>query len=281
MNFRCTAMVLVLIIIASVLANFAAYAGSHPVFRDRSEISQKPDLSGIDRLRFLTTTDFPPFNHTDANGRLAGFNIDLARDICDVLKIDRECQVQAIPFSELQNALANRQGDAIIAGLAATPKTRDRFLFTRSYFQFPARFVTKRDKADGFWANPSLEGKRVGVIGSSNHEKMLRAYFPDASTVVYSRADWMFDDLREGRIDGVFYDGMRLAVWLGGSSSQKCCVFAGDAYFATDYLGSGLSIAVRKDRRDLADALDYALGYLEENGKTSELYLRYFPVGFY
>jgi polar amino acid transport system substrate-binding protein len=197
------------------------------------------------------------------------------------LNITRGCEVQAIPFSELQDALASGQGDAIIAGLAANTQTRARFLFTRSYFQFPARFVTRKEKAENFWSNGSLSEKRIGVISGSAHEKMFRAFFPQANTVIYDRSEWMFGDLQNGNLDGIFHDGMRLAFWLGGSDSQKCCVFSGGAYFATDYLGSGLAIAVRKNQRNLADALNYALKTLEENGKTSELYLRYFPVGFY
>lgn len=259
----------------------AVCAERSPIFWDPTEIYQKPDISGITRLRFLTTTDFPPFNHTDANGHLAGFNIDLARDICTVLKITQNCEIQAMPFAEVEDALASGQGDAIIAGLATTPQTRSRFLFTRSYFRFPARFVTQRGKADSIWKNSALDNKRIGVLAGSAHEKMFRAYFPEASTVTYVRADWMFSDLQNGNIDGIFNDGMRLAFWLGGSNSRNCCVFSGGPYFATDYLGSGLSIAVRKDQRALADALNYALKSLEESGKTSELYLRYFPVGFY
>ena len=33
-------------------------------------------------LRFLTDTDYPPFNYYDEDGSLVGFNIDVARAIC-------------------------------------------------------------------------------------------------------------------------------------------------------------------------------------------------------
>lgn len=268
-------------ILTALLFVPAASADGRPMFWDHEESHQKPDLSKLQRLLFLTTTDFPPFNHADANGHLAGYNVDLVRNICSLLQISAKCQVQAMPFSELEDALASGQGDAIIAGLAMTPSTRSRFLFTRSYFQFPARFVAKKEKTADLLEEPVFKGKRIGVLDGSAHEKMFRAYFPDARTVIYSRVDWMFNDLRAGNLDGVFQDAMRLAFWLGGSDSEKCCAFAGGPYFATDYLGPGLAIAVRKDQGDLVDALNYALKSLEENGKTTELYLRYFPVGFY
>lgn len=275
------AMIFATQILAALLFAPAAIADGRPIFWDHAQSHQKPDLSELQRLRFLTTTDFPPFNYADSNGHLAGYNVDLVRNICSLLQISAKCQIQAMPFSELEDALAGGQGEAIIAGLAISPKTRSRFLFTRSYFQFPAWFAARKEKVAILAEESSLVGKRIGVLGGSAHEKMFRAYFPEGSTVTYSRSDWMLDDLREGKLNGVFHDGMRLAFWLGGSNSGKCCAFAKGPYFATDYLGSGLAIAVRKDQGELVDAINYALKTLEGNGKTTELYLRYFPVGFY
>ena len=64
-----------------------------PVLWDAKERLPKPDLSALPRLRFLTTTDFPPFNFLDGAGRLSGFHIDLARAICAELDIADKCQI--------------------------------------------------------------------------------------------------------------------------------------------------------------------------------------------
>ncbi|MEL7429834.1 MAG: transporter substrate-binding domain-containing protein, partial [Pseudomonadota bacterium] len=58
-----------------------------PNFWDNSERLQKPDLDQLPRLRFLTTTDFPPFNFIDRKRRLSGFHVDLAREICTQLGV--------------------------------------------------------------------------------------------------------------------------------------------------------------------------------------------------
>ena len=50
-------------------------------------------------LRFITTTDFPPFSFIDASGRLSGFHVDLARAICAALEITDRCQIHALPWS--------------------------------------------------------------------------------------------------------------------------------------------------------------------------------------
>ena len=112
-----------------------------PVFGDARERLAKPDLASLQRLRFLTTTDFPPFNFLDRSGRLTGFNVDLARAICTELEILDKCQIQALPWAELATALAGKQGDAIIAGISVTAETRAKYTFPAPTLQFPARFA--------------------------------------------------------------------------------------------------------------------------------------------
>ena len=93
-----------------------AAAPQVPVLWDAKERLPKPDLSAMPRLRFLTTTDFPPFNFLDGSGKLSGFHIDLARAICAELGIVEKCQIQALPWAELEGALQKGEGEAIIAG---------------------------------------------------------------------------------------------------------------------------------------------------------------------
>ena len=118
-----------------------------PNFFDQRQRMTKPDLSGRQRIRFLTTTDYPPFNFLDARGRLTGFNVELARGICEELDILARCQIEAMAFKDLVPALKRGDGEAIIAGLAMTPATRADFAFSEPYFRYPARFVTRKDRA--------------------------------------------------------------------------------------------------------------------------------------
>ena len=97
--------------------NAAAQSVLIPNFWDPNERFVKPDLSSRQRLKFLTTTDFPPFNFIDRKKRLSGFHIDLARAICEELDMLAKCQIQALPWDELEKAIEKGEGDAIIAGL--------------------------------------------------------------------------------------------------------------------------------------------------------------------
>ncbi len=252
-----------------------------PSFWSDKEQLPNPDLSARERIRFLTTTDFAPFNFLDASGRLSGFHVDLVRAICKELKISNRCQIQAVPWAELDGALAAHQGDAIIAGIALTAENRARYAFTRPYLQFPARFVTARSFDPETTAAETMRGLRVGVVAGSSHEGMLRDYFGQARVATYPRIEPMLDDLKAGKIDAVFGDGMRLGFWLAGADGGSCCKFSGGPYLAPEYLGRGLAIAARPEDAELAQAFDYALREIGVKGIFAELYLRYFPVGFY
>ena len=70
-----------------------------PGFWDPRRRPDRPDLSRLTVIRFLTETDYPPFNFTGPDGNPAGFNVDLARMICDEIKVT--CTVQMRRFETL------------------------------------------------------------------------------------------------------------------------------------------------------------------------------------
>ncbi|WP_156460230.1 transporter substrate-binding domain-containing protein [Mesorhizobium sp. Root157] len=252
-----------------------------PILWDAKERLPKPDLSALPRLRFLTTVDFPPFNFLDGSGRLSGFHIDLARAVCAELGISDKCQIEALPWAELEDALAKGNGEAIIAGIAATRETRAKYVFSRPYLQFPARFIVPKAKPLTEPIYDKIQDKSVGVLAGSAHERMLQDYFGKVKTVPFAKPDELYAGLKAGKVDAAFGDGMRLSFWLASDDAANCCRFAGGPYIAPEYLGTGLSIAAKADQPMLAAAFDYALQEISEKGVFAELYLRYFPVSFY
>ena len=65
----------------------AAPVAAVPGFWDPRRRPERPDTSRLTVIRFLTETDYPPFNYAGADGNPTGFNVDLARAICDELQI--------------------------------------------------------------------------------------------------------------------------------------------------------------------------------------------------
>ena len=86
-----------------------------PGFWDPRRRPERPDLSRIQSIRFLTEIDYPPFDYAGPDGNPAGFNVDLARLLCDEIKAS--CTIQARRFDTLLDALNDNRGDAVIASI--------------------------------------------------------------------------------------------------------------------------------------------------------------------
>ena len=78
-----------------------------PGFWDPRRRPERPDLSRLTVIRFLTETDYPPFNFTGPDGNPAGFNIDLARQLCEEIKVT--CTIQMRRFETLLDAIASNR----------------------------------------------------------------------------------------------------------------------------------------------------------------------------
>lgn len=272
----------VLVVFFSALSSaFAASDIPAPNYMDPRERIPVPELQAVSRIRFVVTVDFPPFSFLDQTNRLAGFHVDLARAICAELDVLAKCQIQALPWNELNGALSSGQAEALISGLSITPDSRNTHRFTRPYLTLPARFSVRKDAEPGGAGAKALATRRVGVLGGTAHEAMLRDWFPDIRPVTFSRADWMFKALKAGTVDAVFGDGVQLSFWLSSQTAEACCRFFDGPYFSRAHLGEGLAIAVSPRNASLAKAFDYAIAALNRNGRFAELYLRWFPNGLY
>lgn len=249
-------------------------------FDDRERIS-KPDLSTVSRLRFLTSVDFPPFNFIDQTGKLAGFHVELAREICKELDIVAKCQIQALPFSELQKSLQEDAGEAVIAGLAVTPELRRTYTFSRPYMQLPARFVVRTAALPKGYGAAALKGTPVAVVAGSAHEAMLKAYFPLLALTPVATAAELQERLKSGKVEAAFGDGLQMAFWLASPQAGGCCQLFDGPYFSQALLGEGLTVMTRKDDRAISVAIDHALLSLSRSKRLTEIYMRYFPVGIY
>ncbi|MDR6657566.1 polar amino acid transport system substrate-binding protein [Tardiphaga robiniae] len=247
-----------------------------PGFWDPRRRPDRPDLSRITVIRFLTETDYPPFNFTGPDGNPAGFNVDLARLLCEEIKVT--CTVQMRRFETLLDAISSNRGDAIIASMAVTPQIRARVDFTDPYYRAPARFVARKNAVMPEIRPEYLEGKKVGVIAGSTHEAYLKAMFTDAVLVPFPSDDALRQALKRSEVDFIFGDAISFAFWINGSDSADCCAFSGGPFIESRFFGEGIGIAVRKGNDTLRQALNWALFRVWEKGRYTDLWLRYFSV---
>jgi polar amino acid transport system substrate-binding protein len=247
-----------------------------PGFWDPRRRPERPDLSRIQSIRFLTELDYPPFDYAAPDGTPAGFNVDLARLLCDEIKT--ACTIQARRFDTLLDALGDNRGDAVIASIASTVETRKRADFTDPYYRTPARFVARADSPIHDVLPELVEGKKIAVVAGTAHEAFLKEMFTEAEVRPYANAEAAREALRNKEVDLLFGDGIALAFWLNGTDSAGCCAFRGGPFLESRFFGEGVGIAVKRGNDLLRQALNWALFRQWENGRYTDLWLRYFPI---
>jgi len=277
--FFATASVVFLAFLCATRSCAAPPAIATPGFWDPALRLERPDLSSLRAIRFLTDDDYPPLNFALADGTLRGFNVEMARAICEELGI--ACTIQARRWDTLIDSLVTGKGDAVIASIAPTAALRARVDFSQPYYQTPARFVVRKGAGPSDASAGALKGKTIGVVAGSSHEVYLKAFFPDAALKQFSSVSALQQGLRAGAINAAFGDGLTFAVWLNGEASGDCCAFLGGLYCESRFFGEGAGIAVRKEDANLRRAMDWALARLASRGVYAEIYLKYFPISFY
>jgi polar amino acid transport system substrate-binding protein len=250
-----------------------------PGFWDPKRRVERPPAASVQAIRFVTTDDFPPFSFLNEEGRLTGFNVDLARAICAELAI--RCTIQAREWDDLLRAVREDHADAIIAGIAITVEARQELDFSDVYMRSPARFVVSADAGDFVPTPDGLAGRTLAVVARTAHEAYLAAFFPEIGRKLYETPEIALAAVRAGEADAYFGDGIQLSFWLQSDAAEGCCRFAGGPYLESRFFGEGMAVAVPRGETDLRQAIDWALAALFEKGVYAELYLRYFPVGFF
>ena len=251
-----------------------------PSFWDPQRRVERPEAPAPRLLRFVTEDDYPPFNFALPDGSLTGFNVELARALCEELRIP--CTIQPRRWDTIGPALTENRADAAIASMASTPERRAELDFTAPYYRTPGRFVAAKDAQNLDDIRPeTMRGKLIGVQAGSAHEAFLRDMFKGAEIKTYDSQTALRAALKAGEIPVMFGDGVSLSLWLNGTDAGGCCAFRGGPFLSERYFGEGVGIAVRKGNGDLRRLLEYGLKRLYERGVYADLYLKYFPVGFF
>ncbi|MFN0262413.1 transporter substrate-binding domain-containing protein [Tepidamorphus sp. 3E244] len=279
---------LALLMLAAILAATAVFGPVRaqepdgvnvPGFWDPNRRFTKPDRTKVRAIRFLTEQESPPFSFTGPDGLPAGFNVDIARAVCE--ELDIPCTIQELKWDLLTAAIEEGRGDAIIAPVPITAENREKYLFTHPYLGRPARFVATKKSRLQIISNATLADTKVGVVEGSPHARFIETYFPQTERVPFEDHAALRAALQGGALEVVFTDALSASVWLNSQSAQKCCIFVGEAYTDLGFFGEGIAVAVDPQRKELRDAIDFAMSRIYFNGRYFEIFLRYFPRGYY
>ncbi|MCW8904547.1 ABC transporter substrate-binding protein [Sedimenticola sp.] len=230
------------------------------------------------KVRMGTEGAYPPFNLIDKNGELAGFDIEIGNALCEAMKAD--CEWVTSDWDGIIPALLAKKFDTIIASMSITDERKEKVAFTDKYYTTPVRFA--RAKGTGFEiSEKALEGKIVGVQGSTVAENFLRGRFGDIVEVrAYGTQDEANLDLLSGRVDLLLADSFVLGEFLKSESGQPA-EFVGPGFTDKKYLGEGIGIAVRKEDTALVEKLNQAIKQIRADGTYARINAKYFDFDVY
>ncbi|HSA81091.1 MAG TPA: ABC transporter substrate-binding protein [Geminicoccaceae bacterium] len=230
------------------------------------------------KVKIGTEGAYPPFNSIDPSGELVGFDVDIAKALCDAAKF--ECEFVVQDWDGIIPGLIAKKYDAIIASMSITDKRREVVDFTDKYYNTPAKFIAA--KGAGFDISPEgLAGKAVGVQRATIHEDFLRGEFPEVEVRAYATQDEANADLVSGRVDLVMADSVALLEGFLKTDAGADFEFVGPDYNEPKYHGEGAGIAIRKGEDDLLLLFNEAIDQIRADGTYQAINEKYFEFDVY
>ncbi|MDN5787777.1 ABC transporter substrate-binding protein [Pseudorhodobacter sp.] len=231
-----------------------------------------------DVLRIGVEGAYKPFSYKNADGTLAGFDIDIANALC--AQMQRKCELVEQEWDGMIPALKAKKFDAIVASMSITEERKRQIDFSDKYYQTPARLVAKKDA--GFEGTPEgLAGKRIGVQRGATHQCYAEKMFPGAEIVLYGTQEEVFRDLALGRIDAELSDSLIAQESFLSTPDGADYAFLGGDHLDVECYGEGVGIAVRKGDTELREALNAAITAIREDGTYAKINDTYFPFDIY
>jgi polar amino acid transport system substrate-binding protein len=229
-------------------------------------------------LRIGTEGAYPPFNYLTADGQLAGFDVDIARALCEEMNV--ECEFVTQDWDGIIPALQAGRFDAIIASMSITEERKQQVDFTEKYYNTPPAIAVPKDSdIEGVTAE-DLAGKTIGAQAATTHAQFAEETFTDGDVRVYPTAEEYKLDMVNGRLDAVIDDIVVLQEWLE-TEDGACCKVVGTLTPVEEIYGEGIGIAVRKGEDELRERFNAAIQAIRANGKYKEVNDEYFDFDVY
>ncbi|MDX3925357.1 MAG: ABC transporter substrate-binding protein [Shinella sp.] len=249
---------------AASAAVFALFAGSA--------------MADGEKIVIGTEGAYPPFNNLEADGTLTGFDIDMAKAMCEEMKA--ECTFVTQDWDGIIPALIAKKFDAIIASMSITEERKQQVDFSKKYYNTPPAIAVPKDSDITEATEAGLAGKILGAQASTTHSNYAEAHMKEAEVKLYPTADEYKLDIANGRVDAVIDDVVVLSEWLK-TADGACCKLLGTLPIDPVINGEGAGVAVRKGDTELADKFTAAVAALRANGKYQEINAKYFPFDVY
>jgi len=231
------------------------------------------------KVKIGTEGAYPPFNSIDKDGNLVGFDVDIAKALCEAAKF--ECEFVVQDWDGIIPGLIAKKYDAIVASMSITEERKQKVDFTDKYYNTPAKFVARKG-ANLQITKEGLKGKVIAVQRATIHENFLRDNFGDVVTVnAYATQDEAYLDLASGRADAGIADSVAIMDGFLNTDQGKDFQFYGPDFNDPKWFGEGVGIAVRKGDNDLREKLNAAIKQIRSDGTYKKINAKYFDFDVY
>jgi octopine/nopaline transport system substrate-binding protein len=247
------------------------------------------------RVRIATEGAYPPWNFTDSDGLLIGFEVDLAQDLCR--RIGATCELLARDWDGLIQGLQAGDYDAIMDGLTITEARSRTLRFSASYARTPAAFAVRKTSALAGLASgrvrldlgevnadeqaaldrlkTAFKSKKVGVEVASPPARFLQTFMADAVEIRrYASLEDLDGDLEAGRIDLALASMSHWRPLLAAESGKDLALIGPG--LTGGPLGAGVGIGLRQSDGDLAALFDKAIAAASADGTIARLAEQWF-----
>lgn len=221
-------------------------------------------------LRIGTEGAYAPFNYTNADGTLGGFDVDMANAICDDMQVT--CEITAQDWDGIIPGLKAGKYDAIVAAMSVTPERAKQVAFTDPYFSNALVFLAKKDSSFDPSNSDAINAHSIAAQRSTISSQWLENAYPKANMKLYDTLSNAFLDLGSGRVDAMISDKLPAIEWLSSPSGSNYVLKGAEID-----INDNFAIAVRPGD-PLQAKINQSLANLKSNGTYDKINQKYFAV---
>jgi octopine/nopaline transport system substrate-binding protein len=252
-------------------------------------------------IKIGTEGAYPPWNSKDASGNLIGFEVELAQELCIIMKY--ECTIVEQDWDGMIPALVMRKFDAIMAGMSITAERQKTITFSQGYADEVASLAVMKgsslegmDTPEGInlslggsdvkkalkTLTGELAGKTVCTQTGTIHQNFLESGDVGSINVrTYKTQDEVNLDLTAGRCDVALAAAVAFTDYA--DKSGKPVVLVGPT-FSGGAFGNGVGVGIRQasdsaiGKRDAKILKDFnkAINKARKQGIISKLAIKHF-----
>ena len=246
-----------------------------------------------DKIKIGTEGAYPPWNSKDASGNLIGFEVELAKELCSIMKHD--CTIVEQDWDGMIPALTGKKFDAIMAGMSITEERMKTISFSQGYADEVASLAVMKgsklenlDTPEGInlslggssvdkalkTLTGALAGKTVCTQTGTIHQNFLQSGDVGKIDVrTYKTQDEVNLDLTSGRCDVALAAAVAFTDYA--DKSGKAVVLTGPT-FSGGAFGNGVGVGIRKSDTKLINDFNSAIDQARKEGIISKLAIKHF-----